>query len=365
MRQLWRASDKQNQAGQEAQAVPMGDSAAVVASTAAPTNSVAQLPHAPLKQIRTTLNLQSGSLILYLVVMQLIGPAVAVAFVMILQSMRHQLVSADTALRQIDGPFAGLMNLTCVATAFVFWILTHKRQLADTSTTGIFHRAEHKMTPLVFWGAVALLFTGQSISTIYDTGFTWVTQQLHLTASTTTEAIEAASGTLAMFVYASFFGPIVEEIIFRGVIMNALKRYGKVFAIVTSAAMFGFFHSDLSQGLFAFCVGLVLGYVACEYSIFWSIVLHVFNNLIISNGLTFLLGSLSQQAQNWVNLILLLAGIVLGVLVLYLGRTSIANFIENNRSYKGIYASWGGLWFVIYLLMQVGITAMEFSPAGL
>ncbi|BDR53573.1 hypothetical protein KIM372_14800 [Bombiscardovia nodaiensis] len=339
--------------------------AQTAAVLATPVRSVVPAaPVVPLARIRASLNQQAGSLILYLVVMQLIGPAVAVAFQIILQSMRRQVISIDTALSQLNGPAAGLMNLTCVATAFVFWVLTHKAQIADTSTEGIFHRREHQMTLWVFLGAVALLFTGQAISSIYDMGFTWVLDRLQFKATTTSELIDAASGTVAMFVYASFFGPIVEEIIFRGVIMNALKRYGKVFAIVTSAAMFGFFHADLSQGLFAFCVGLVLGYVACEYSIFWSMLLHIVNNLVISNVLGFILDKLPTQAQDWANLAMIVVGILLGLLVVYLGRVRIRAFIESNRAYKGIYGSWAGLWFIVYLVLQVAITALEFAPVG-
>ncbi|WP_161522247.1 CPBP family intramembrane glutamic endopeptidase [Bifidobacterium xylocopae] len=318
--------------------------------------------HPPVKQVRIALNEQSGALILYLVVMQLIGPAVAIAFIVMMESARHQPVSVDTALAQMDTRFAGVLNLVCVVSAFVFWILTHKRQIADPGSTGVFHRREHRMTPLVFLGAVALLLTGQAVSSVYDLGFNWVVEHLQLKVSTSSEAIQAASGSAVMFFYVSFFGPVVEEIVFRGVIMNALKRYGKVFAIITSAAMFGFFHSDLSQGLFAFLVGLVLGYVACEYSIFWSMLLHIVNNLLISNLGSLVISRLPSQAQDQANLGLLVFGALLGVLVLYLARERIRGFILANRAFKGIYASWAGLWFLVYLVLQVLLTTQEFTP---
>ena len=41
-------------------------------------------------------------------------------------------------------------------------------------------------------------------------------------------------------------------------------------------------HAYFAQGVSAFFVGLVLAYVALEYSIYWSIPLHVLKNLALS-----------------------------------------------------------------------------------
>ena len=79
--------------------------------------------------------------------------------------------------------------------------------------------------------------------------------------------------------------PIVEEIVFRGVLMRGLAPYGKRFAIVASAILFGFFHGNLVQSPYAFAVGLILGYTAMEYSIGWAMVLHMVNNLILGDSL--------------------------------------------------------------------------------
>ncbi len=100
-------------------------------------------------------------------------------------------------------------------------------------------------------------------------------------------AMESASmagiDTFSMFLYAGLLAPVAEEILFRGLILRSLMPYGKKFAILTSALLFGVFHGNLVQSPFAFGVGLVLGYVAVEHSITWAMVLHMFNNLIISD----------------------------------------------------------------------------------
>jgi membrane protease YdiL (CAAX protease family) len=72
--------------------------------------------------------------------------------------------------------------------------------------------------------------------------------------------------------------PILEEIIFRGAILRALRPYGANFAIVISSLMFALTHIYLYQATFAFFVGIVLAYCALRFSIKWSMLLHILNN---------------------------------------------------------------------------------------
>lgn len=318
------------------------------------------MSHAPLERIRSSLGKQAGVLILYLAVMELIGPPIAAILIMVLQVMKYEDVSADFALFDLNSSLTGVLSLISVSAAFVFWIVVHKRQFSDPTSMGIFHRSEQHMTPWVFLGAIGLLCAAQSITTVYNVGFSWVVDYFDTQVSTSGEVIEAASGTLAMFIYSSFFAPIVEEIVFRGVIMKALVSYGKVFAIVTSSVMFGFFHADVTQGFFAFFAGLILGYLASEYSIFWSIFFHIFNNLVLSDIGTLAVRMLPLPMQDLVGIIGLAGGLVLGLLVIFLGRVRIRNFIVTNRACKDVYASWLNFWFVFFIALQVLSTAIAF-----
>ena len=109
------------------------------------------------------------------------------------------------------------------------------------------------------------------------------------------ELLESASGgsdSLGMFLYASFGAPIAEEILFRGLLLRSMEPYGKKFAIFASALLFGLYHGNIIQIPFAFCVGLVLGYVTVEHNMVWAIVLHMFNNLILGDTFVRLSGYL-------------------------------------------------------------------------
>ena len=74
--------------------------------------------------------------------------------------------------------------------------------------------------------------------------------------------------------------PFFEEVIFRGILLCPLRRFGDWFAILMSAMLFGLFHANLMQIPSAFGVGIVLGYLAVKYeSILPGILVHSLQNL--------------------------------------------------------------------------------------
>jgi uncharacterized protein len=104
------------------------------------------------------------------------------------------------------------------------------------------------------------------------------------------------SNTPALIVYffeLSIFAPICEEFIFRGMILQNLRKYGDFFAVLVSSLMFGILHGNLSQAPFAFIVGIALGLVVIETgSIFVSMLLHCCINTVslIFSGLAYYAG---------------------------------------------------------------------------
>ncbi|MFA9464221.1 MAG: lysostaphin resistance A-like protein [Velocimicrobium sp.] len=83
--------------------------------------------------------------------------------------------------------------------------------------------------------------------------------------------------SLLSLVYVVVIAPIGEELVFRATTMHYLKQHLTFFAAnLIQALFFGFFHMNLVQGIYAFALGLVLGWVAEKYgSIRESIVLHM------------------------------------------------------------------------------------------
>lgn len=70
------------------------------------------------------------------------------------------------------------------------------------------------------------------------------------------------STTYLIFVYTMFLAPLAEEIVFRGVIYDAARSsFSFLAANLIQAACFGLYHGNIVQFVYAFVIGLVLGYV--------------------------------------------------------------------------------------------------------
>ena len=77
-----------------------------------------------------------------------------------------------------------------------------------------------------------------------------------------------------------FISPILEEIVFRGVIMNNLKKYGIKIAIIVNSIFFAFSHYDIEKIMPVLFMGIILSHITYKYSLKYSIIFHFFMNLL-------------------------------------------------------------------------------------
>ncbi|WP_034671244.1 CPBP family intramembrane glutamic endopeptidase [Epilithonimonas caeni] len=92
-----------------------------------------------------------------------------------------------------------------------------------------------------------------------------------------------AEDPVSLLIMTVILAPILEEILFRGIIMKGMvnNNVKPVTAIVISAFIFGLVHFNPWQFAGAFLLGLVLGLVYYKTkSLLMSILLHAFNNLV-------------------------------------------------------------------------------------
>ena len=74
-------------------------------------------------------------------------------------------------------------------------------------------------------------------------------------------------------------GPIFEELIFRKMYIDAIGKYSTTTAIFVSATAFALFHGNITQIIYTFGVGLILGWVyAKTKKIIYPIILHMLLN---------------------------------------------------------------------------------------
>lgn len=87
---------------------------------------------------------------------------------------------------------------------------------------------------------------------------------------------------IILILSAAVIAPIYEEIIFRGIILKGMaKKINPNIAIVVSAFLFALAHLNIPQGINAFLLGLVVGFIYLRTeSIYLSIFAHIVNNIL-------------------------------------------------------------------------------------
>lgn len=130
------------------------------------------------------------------------------------------------------------------------------------------------------WGLVALLGMAASISlndwialsgiiTIFD-GFEEVAEALY------------GGSLLVEFLAIAVAAPLIEELIFRGLVYQRIRRLSGVrMAVILSALYFGVYHMNIVQGIYAFLLGGLLAWVYEKYQTLWApILFHASANLL-------------------------------------------------------------------------------------
>ena len=75
------------------------------------------------------------------------------------------------------------------------------------------------------------------------------------------QTILSMGNPLFLILFVVIIGPLVEEVIFRKILIDRLIVFGDRGAILISAIMFALFHGNFGQLFYAFAAGLLFGYV--------------------------------------------------------------------------------------------------------
>lgn len=151
--------------------------------------------------------------------------------------------------------------------AFVMWL---RRRAGRES--GLHFGVRKVNFPIVLWGLLVILASSIVLEPLLNLlpteGYDNVTANIGLGGWAIMSTVVAA--------------PILEEVLFRGLILESCKeRFGKGVAVFVSALLFGLIHIVPIQVINAFVVGIILGYIYLKTgSLLSVIILHAINNAI-------------------------------------------------------------------------------------
>ena len=270
----------------------------------------------------------------------------------------------DMSASQLDARYGDGLLFLSVVVALVVALISQWRVIFDAEGAGddrVQWLTGRRITLMALIISLTLFFLAQLVATAASAGMGSLVSSVGLRMPGQAGDTSDPSTSAIMLFYAFIFGPLAEEVVFRGVIMNGLRRFGRVFAIITSALLFGCMHGSFVQGLFGFLTGLVLGYVAMEYGLVWSLVLHIFNNGIYSGLLPRVMESVPAEIRIGVGVVILMV-LLAGVIGMVVKARSLVEYCKSNRAHKGVYASWLTPWFLIFLAVCLVMAVVELIP---
>ena len=120
------------------------------------------------------------------------------------------------------------------------------------------------------------------------------------------------------FISAVIFAPILEELLFRGVALNALSQ-SKLKSIPIVGALFALMHYNSQTLLYAFCAGCIIAYFALKTNhLLVAVGLHLVNNLVtfISLLLSTYAGDEASKLFGYIMLAVTLPIAIIGIILL-------------------------------------------------
>ncbi len=128
-----------------------------------------------------------------------------------------------------------------------------------------------------------------------------------------TQLPSGAADIAIYLVYTALMPAIIEELLFRGAIMQPLRRFGDGFAILASSVLFGITHIYYPTIVFAFILGLSIGYFTVYTgSLHTGMLMHFVNNFTASAANLFI-NSMSDGSAQIFTMGLYTVEIIIGV----------------------------------------------------
>lgn len=173
---------------------------------------------------------------------------------------------------------------------------------------------------------------------------------------------------LMSFIFLGICTPICEELVFRGCVGNVFRKYGAVFGMVMSSLLFAMYHMNLFQLISTFLPGIVLYYVAMNYSIKWSMLLHFINNGVLA----ILLGEVNKQLSagfftSYNEYIIEGILVILAIVLMKKDKAvyKVKEFLSAPDYQKGAAkAAIANIWFIIIAIVLLGMTASIMAAAS-
>lgn len=131
---------------------------------------------------------------------------------------------------------------------------------------------------MIFFICVAAMYITNVLGVVVNLGIAGIKGE-----DVINPALEAMKGSnfVLTFIYGVLIAPVAEELLFRKLLLDKLRRFGDVPAALLTGFAFGLFHMNLSQFFYAAALGIIFAYITLKTNtVRYSIMLHMMINFI-------------------------------------------------------------------------------------
>lgn len=136
-------------------------------------------------------------------------------------------------------------------------------------------------------GAGAKIFLTMAIAVTASVAINILFILLHLTETSSAYTQTAEHQYSVFFPFGLFLygmiSPLAEEVVFRGIIYNRMKRHMPLIAsMIVSALLFGLYHGNSVQALYGFFMGILIAYIYEMFGgFFYAFLFHAAANIAV------------------------------------------------------------------------------------
>ncbi|MGI5893936.1 MAG: CPBP family intramembrane glutamic endopeptidase [Candidatus Merdivicinus sp.] len=146
-------------------------------------------------------------------------------------------------------------------------------------TVSMFRRPSASLTA----SGVAIAMAVWVIFYLSGSLFSYALQEFRvLSLSPDTSLPSTPAATFILLMRILILPALLEEILFRGIILRSLRQFGDSFAIVASSVTFSVIHYTITRDIRGFALGLVLAYFVIRTGSVWTAILMRFASLLLS-----------------------------------------------------------------------------------
>lgn len=222
------------------------------------------------KQIRKDIRRTATKTSLFLILIIIFVNVVAVVISLILNSTGYWAV---TPLSEMTTSLLIQFGICFPVCIFI------GKKMVGLRIRSLFSKPDAPVGKIIKWSFM-FVGTAQLIGMVTNVIFNLIQTQ---TGTDLTEVSFVPNANLAdqvvMFIFVALIGPVLEELIFRGIMLTPHIRFGQWFAVVVTGIVFGLYHASYTQIISTMIMGVAFCFLAVKTrSIIVPVIVHMINN---------------------------------------------------------------------------------------